>query len=104
MTAQMQAAKARLVTEILPATPEAIARAAALILAGELVAVPTETVYGLAADATNPAAVTRIYAAKARPDFQPADRARARSRSCRSNRPVLGPAPAPWLRRIGRGH
>jgi L-threonylcarbamoyladenylate synthase len=42
-----------------------------LILAGEPVAVPTETVYGLAADATNAEAVARIYAAKGRPSFNP---------------------------------
>jgi L-threonylcarbamoyladenylate synthase len=49
----------------------AIAEAAALIAAGKPVAVPTETVYGLAADARNPQAVARIYAAKGRPDFNP---------------------------------
>jgi L-threonylcarbamoyladenylate synthase len=59
------------VTEVLPASDLAISRAAALILAGEPVAAPTETVYGLAADATNDQAVARIYAAKGRPDFNP---------------------------------
>ncbi|QCB53674.1 threonylcarbamoyl-AMP synthase [Sphingopyxis sp. PAMC25046] len=49
----------------------AIAEAAAAIAAGQPVAVPTETVYGLAADARNPQAVARIYAAKGRPDFNP---------------------------------
>ncbi|WP_066776452.1 L-threonylcarbamoyladenylate synthase [Sphingomonas sp. CCH5-D11] len=49
----------------------AIAEAAALIQAGGIVAVPTETVYGLAADATNADAVARIYAAKGRPSFNP---------------------------------
>lgn len=49
----------------------AIARAAALIRAGELVAFPTETVYGLGADATNDRAVAEIFAAKARPQFNP---------------------------------
>ena len=49
----------------------AIAAAAALILAGEPVAIPTETVYGLAADATDSTAVARIYAAKGRPSFNP---------------------------------
>ena len=49
----------------------AIAEAAALIRAGGIVAVPTETVYGLAADATNADAVARIYAAKGRPSFNP---------------------------------
>lgn len=42
-----------------------------LIVSGEVVAVPTETVYGLAADATNEAAVAKIYAAKGRPSFNP---------------------------------
>jgi len=50
---------------------EAIAEGARLILAGQPVAVPTETVYGLAADATNAEAVARIYAAKGRPSFNP---------------------------------
>ena len=49
----------------------AIAEAAALIAEGLPVAVPTETVYGLAADATSGEAVARIYAAKGRPDFNP---------------------------------
>ena len=48
-----------------------IARASALIRQGELVAIPTETVYGLAGDATNDRAVARIYEAKARPRFNP---------------------------------
>jgi L-threonylcarbamoyladenylate synthase len=56
---------------ILPYGAPAIAEAARLVLAGEPVAMPTETVYGLAADATNPAAVARIYAAKGRPSFNP---------------------------------
>lgn len=55
----------------LPATDAAIDEAAARILAGEPVAIPTETVYGLAADATNGEAVARIYAAKGRPSFNP---------------------------------
>ncbi|MEO6199208.1 MAG: L-threonylcarbamoyladenylate synthase [Sphingomicrobium sp.] len=58
-------------TKILPVSDESIAAAARLILAGDPVAVPTETVYGLAADATNPEAVAKIYAAKGRPDFNP---------------------------------
>ena len=49
----------------------AIAEACRLVLAGEPVAVPTETVYGLAADATNASAVARIFAAKGRPSFNP---------------------------------
>lgn len=58
-------------TRVLPFTDESIAEAARLILAGEPVAVPTETVYGLAADATNAEAVARIYQAKGRPSFNP---------------------------------
>lgn len=58
-------------TRVLPFTDETIAEAAWLILAGEPVAVPTETVYGLAADATNAEAVARIYDAKGRPSFNP---------------------------------
>lgn len=50
---------------------DAIVRAGGLIGEGQPVAVPTETVYGLAADARNAAAVARIYAAKGRPDFNP---------------------------------
>lgn len=53
------------------ATPATIAEAAALLRAGELVAFPTETVYGLGADATNRAAVEKIYAAKGRPGHNP---------------------------------
>jgi L-threonylcarbamoyladenylate synthase len=56
---------------VVPMSDAAIAEAARLVLAGVPVAVPTETVYGLAADATNPAAVARIYAAKGRPSFNP---------------------------------
>lgn len=48
-----------------------IAAAAGLLRAGAVVAFPTETVYGLGADATDPAAVAAIYAAKARPRFNP---------------------------------
>lgn len=60
-----------------------IAEAARLIRAGELVAFPTETVYGLGADATNERAVAKIFEAKGRPHFNPlishvADAAEAR--------------------------
>jgi L-threonylcarbamoyladenylate synthase len=53
------------------ADAEGIAEAAHILRHGGLVAFPTETVYGLAADATSDAAVARIYAAKARPKFNP---------------------------------
>lgn len=48
-----------------------IAQAAQLLHEGQLVAVPTETVYGLAADSANPDAVAAIYRTKGRPDFNP---------------------------------
>ncbi len=56
---------------IRPANDDAIAEAGVLIRAGRLVAFPTETVYGLGADATNDAAVAAIFAAKGRPRFNP---------------------------------
>ena len=57
--------------ERLAADAAGIARAAELLRAGRLVAVPTETVYGLAARADSEAAVAAIYRAKGRPDFNP---------------------------------
>lgn len=56
---------------IVAADDAAIGAAARLLLAGELVAFPTETVYGLGADATNDRAVASIFAAKGRPRFNP---------------------------------
>lgn len=50
---------------------DGIARAAAALRAGEIVAIPTESVYGLAGDASNPVAVAAIFAAKGRPAFNP---------------------------------
>src|SRR3954463_12120420 len=58
-------------TQILPAGDAAVAAAARALAEGGLVAFPTETVYGLGADATNPAAVARLYQAKGRPAFNP---------------------------------
>jgi L-threonylcarbamoyladenylate synthase len=58
-------------TELLAATPDAIERAVDLLERGEVVALPTETVYGLAADATNPTAAAKIFEAKERPFFDP---------------------------------
>ena len=58
-------------TRVLPFSDDSIAEATQLILHGEPVAMPTETVYGLAADATNAEAVARIYEAKGRPSFNP---------------------------------
>jgi L-threonylcarbamoyladenylate synthase len=67
----MPPAKPTFETIIRPYGEAAIGEAAALIAAGHPVAMPTETVYGLAADATNGAAVAAIYAAKGRPSFNP---------------------------------
>src|SRR5687768_10099784 len=58
-------------TQIRPYGKAAIAEAARLIGEGQPVAMPTETVYGLAADATDAAAVARIFEAKGRPGFNP---------------------------------
>ncbi len=58
-------------TQRLRADQAGIAEAARLLCAGRLVALPTETVYGLAADATDGKAVAAIYAAKERPSFNP---------------------------------
>jgi L-threonylcarbamoyladenylate synthase len=54
-----------------PANADSLARAAAILRRGGLVAIPTETVYGLAADAANDGAVAGIFAAKERPRFNP---------------------------------
>jgi L-threonylcarbamoyladenylate synthase len=58
-------------TRTIPADGPAITQAARVLAAGGLVAFPTETVYGLGADATNGAVVARLYAAKGRPRFNP---------------------------------
>ncbi|MDB3879986.1 L-threonylcarbamoyladenylate synthase [Alphaproteobacteria bacterium] len=58
-------------TTCLAISDQSIAKAVTILSAGQLVAFPTETVYGLGADATNAAAVARIFAAKQRPAFNP---------------------------------
>lgn len=58
-------------TRVLPATHENVLEAARVLLSGGLVAFPTETVYGLGANALDQAAVTRIFAAKGRPADNP---------------------------------
>jgi L-threonylcarbamoyladenylate synthase len=58
-------------TQILPAGEPAVTAAARVLAAGGLVAFPTETVYGLGADATNAAAIAHLYQAKGRPAFNP---------------------------------
>jgi len=60
-----------LMSNLVPANPHSIARAGRLIVEGRLVAFPTETVYGLGADATQGRAVAAIFAAKGRPSFNP---------------------------------
>ena len=90
----------RPLTRVMPLGDDAIAEAARLILAGQPVAVPTETVYGLAADATSAEAVARIYAAKGRPSFNPLivhvpDLAAAERLAYSTTRP------ARWPRRTG---
>ena len=61
----------RTMTACLAISDQNIAKAVTTLAAGQLVAFPTETVYGLGADATNAAAVARIFAAKQRPTFNP---------------------------------
>jgi len=58
-------------TVVARASPATIGRARSALAAGRLVAFPTETVYGLGADATNDRAVAQLYAAKERPSFNP---------------------------------
>ena len=58
-------------TRVLTAGDAAVQAAARCLAAGGLVAFPTETVYGLGADATNGSAIARLYAAKGRPSFNP---------------------------------
>lgn len=54
-----------------PPPPEQIAQAVTLLRQGQVVAMPTETVYGLAGDAANPESLARIFAVKNRPEFDP---------------------------------
>ena len=54
-----------------PEDPSVVSAAAAYLQSGELVAIPTETVYGLGADGLNPEAVAKIFAAKGRPQDNP---------------------------------
>lgn len=60
-----------MIAPVVPILPETIALAVEILSDGGLVAIPTETVYGLAADASNADAVARLYAAKGRPQFNP---------------------------------
>ncbi len=58
-------------SRVVPVSDESVTEAAAILSAGGLVAFPTETVYGLGADATDDRAVARIFEAKQRPEFNP---------------------------------
>jgi L-threonylcarbamoyladenylate synthase len=71
MTARETVAETELATRIVVAGDAGVAEAARVLAAGGLVAFPTETVYGLGADAGNGEAIARLYAAKGRPDFNP---------------------------------
>jgi L-threonylcarbamoyladenylate synthase len=87
-------------TPLLPAGEAAVAAAARSLSQGGLVAFPTETVYGLGADATNAAAIARLYQAKGRPAFNPliahvGDLAAARQ-IARFDAPALALAEAFW--------
>ena len=87
-------------TPLLGVDDASLARAVEILRAGELVAFPTETVYGLGADAASPRAVAKIYAAKGRPSFNPliahvADLSAAR-REARLGAPALRLAEAFW--------
>src|SRR5215469_18386459 len=89
-----------LTTEISPAGEAELARAARALAEGRLVAFPTETVYGLGADATNADAIARLYQAKGRPAFNPlishvADLASA-EKIGRFDAPALALAKAFW--------
>jgi L-threonylcarbamoyladenylate synthase len=91
---------AALKTRILPAGEAAVAAAVRILAEGGLVAFPTETVYGLGADAANPAAIARLYRAKGRPAFNPliahvGDIAAAR-RIARFDAPATALAEAFW--------
>jgi L-threonylcarbamoyladenylate synthase len=92
-------------TKILPAGEAAVAAAARCLAEGGLVAFPTETVYGLGADATNAAAIARLYEAKGRPSFNPliahvADLAAARTPA---HKRMLADAIAALEQQLGRG-
>ena len=105
----------RKTTRLAKTEPDAIAAAAACLRAGGLVAMPTETVYGLAADATSAAAVATIYAAKELPAINPLiahvlDIEAAREHAMLARTPRRWPARSglglflwscPWLRLAG---
>lgn len=84
-------------TQLLPVTPESLLRAGELIRAGELVVFPTETVYGLGADALNADAVGRIFEAKGRPGDNPLI---VHISALEQLDPLIAGAPSPAARRL----
>ena len=93
------------VVAIDPAAPDhtAIAEAASIIRAGQLVAFPTETVYGLGADGLNPIALGRIYTVKGRPPDNPLILHLASRDQLPSWRRTSPRLPSAWCRRSGQG-
>jgi L-threonylcarbamoyladenylate synthase len=71
MIGSLESGAGRMPTRVAPADAAGIGQAAAILRAGGLVGMPTETVYGLAGLATSDAAVAEIYAVKGRPTFNP---------------------------------
>lgn len=85
-------------TLVMPASPEAIQRAGRLLREGQIVSIPTETVYGIAADAQNGAAVSKIFAAKGRPQDNPLI---AHIDSLAMLNGLAAPLPAPLAKKAG---
>ena len=81
----------------------AVDEAARRLRAGELVAFPTETVYGLGADATNSAAIAKIFALKGRPATSAHRALRRPARARRVGAPTCRPRPPRSPRASGRG-
>ncbi len=87
---------------MLDADAAGIAAAAQTLRAGGLVAFPTETVFGLGADATSNEAVAKIYAAKGRPSFNPLI-AHVPDRAAAEKQGLFRPRPRSWQQPSGRG-
>ena len=100
MNAALSARDVRPATRIVIADAAGLAEAAARLRAGELVGMPTETVYGLAGLAASDAAVAEIYAVKGRPTFNPLiahyDSREAAARDARLNADALRLAERFW--------
>ncbi len=92
---------ALLATRVARADAASIADAVRILAAGGLVAFPTETVYGLGADATDGRAIARLYEAKGRPAFNPLIAHVARSSSCCNGSHALTPTRPSSLPRSG---